>query len=289
MKKLYTLLFLAVSAFTVNAQTTFTQWTFDDQTTNPTIGSGTISYVGGVTAPPSDGGGAFPGGWTGTAAGGFAYSSTGYPAQGTGSGTAGFQFNVSTVGFENVIVSLTERASGTASKWVEYQYTTNGTTWNTLMDNGGLLDNDFATNTVTTLDFSSVPAADNNANFAVRVVTIFAPSTTAYAAIGTGAYAGGNFRIDNVAFQGTPLSAGVNKNTISGLKMFPNPLSGNTLNITSDNNADKMVAIYDVLGKQVLNAKVANGTVNVYGLTSGVYMVKVTEEGKTSTKKLVIR
>jgi hypothetical protein len=84
-------------------------------------------------------------------------------------------------------------------------------------------------------------------------------------------------------------TAGVNKNTISGLKMFPNPLSGNTLNITSDNNADKMVAIYDVLGKQVLNAKVANGTVNVSGLTSGVYMVKVTEEGKTSTKKLVIR
>ena len=51
----------------------------------------------------------------------------------------------------------------------------------------------------------------------------------------------------------------------------------------------KTVAIYDVLGKQVLNTVVTNETVNVSGLTSGVYIVKVTEEGKTATRKLVVR
>jgi len=76
---------------------------------------------------------------------------------------------------------------------------------------------------------------------------------------------------------------------ITGLKMYPNPLSGNILNITSDANASKAVVIYDVLGKQVVNTITANGTVDVAGLNAGVYIVKITEEGKTATRKLVVR
>jgi hypothetical protein len=76
---------------------------------------------------------------------------------------------------------------------------------------------------------------------------------------------------------------------ISGLSVYPNPLSGNTLTIASDNNAEKTVAVYDVLGKQVLNTKTVNGTINAQGLTAGVYILKITEEGKTATKKLVVK
>lgn len=76
---------------------------------------------------------------------------------------------------------------------------------------------------------------------------------------------------------------------IAGLKMFPNPLTGNVLNITSDANGVKTVAIYDVLGKQVVNTVTANGTVNVSGLNAGIYIVKITEEGKTATRKLVVK
>lgn len=93
---------------------------------------------------------------------------------------------------------------------------------------------------------------------------------------------------DNVMFYDEATNS-LNQNNIAGLKVYPNPLTGNVLNITSDNNADKTVAVYDVLGKQVLTAQVINGTVNVSALTSGVYIVKVTEEGKTATKKLVVR
>jgi hypothetical protein len=76
---------------------------------------------------------------------------------------------------------------------------------------------------------------------------------------------------------------------IAGLKMYPNPLSGNVLNITTDANATKAVAVYDVLGKQVINTITSNGTVNVSGLTSGIYIVKITEEGQTATRKLVVK
>ena len=76
---------------------------------------------------------------------------------------------------------------------------------------------------------------------------------------------------------------------INGLTMYPNPISGNTLYLTSTANASMSVQIFDLLGKEVLKATVVNNAVNVSGLNAGVYMVKVTEEGKTATRKLVIQ
>lgn len=75
---------------------------------------------------------------------------------------------------------------------------------------------------------------------------------------------------------------------INGLTVYPNPLSGNTLYLTSTANAAMSIEVYDLLGKEVLKANVVNNAVNVAKLTPGVYVVKVTEEGKTATRKLVI-
>ncbi|WP_370030633.1 T9SS type A sorting domain-containing protein [Flavobacterium sp. 28YEA47A] len=100
--------------------------------------------------------------------------------------------------------------------------------------------------------------------------------------------AGGNFSIDDVAFTGTTASLGVKENAIAGLKVYPNPVTNGKLFITSDANVEKTVAIYDVLGKQVANTT-ATDFVNVSNLKGGVYIVKITEEGKTATRKLVIK
>ncbi len=74
---------------------------------------------------------------------------------------------------------------------------------------------------------------------------------------------------------------------ISGLNIYPNPAK-NFLNITSSSLEAKTVAIYNVLGAQVLTANVTNAPINIASLSKGVYVVKVTEEGKTATRKLVI-
>lgn len=84
-------------------------------------------------------------------------------------------------------------------------------------------------------------------------------------------------------------SASLTDNNINGLKMYPNPLKGDTLYLTSTANAAMSVQIFDVLGKEVLKSNVMNNAVNVSSLNAGVYMVKVTEEGKTATRKLVIQ
>jgi hypothetical protein len=74
---------------------------------------------------------------------------------------------------------------------------------------------------------------------------------------------------------------------INGLKMYPNPAKNN-LFIETALNSEINVSIVNMLGKEVVNTIVVNNTVNVSNLTSGIYMVKITEEGKTSTKKLII-
>ncbi len=75
---------------------------------------------------------------------------------------------------------------------------------------------------------------------------------------------------------------------IAGLKVYPNPVKGGNLFITSDSNETKSVVIFNVLGKQVLTATVNESPINVSNLSAGVYIVKITEAGKTATKKLVI-
>lgn len=98
---------------------------------------------------------------------------------------------------------------------------------------------------------------------------------------------GTGFRIDDLKLVGTPGVLSNNENTISGLKIYPNPAK-NTLSVTSNSFAVKNVEIYNVLGKVALSAKVTNTPLNISGLTSGIYIVKVTEDGKTATRKIVI-
>ena len=80
----------------------------------------------------------------------------------------------------------------------------------------------------------------------------------------------------------------VAQNEISGLNVYPNPVSNGVVYINSSSSDSKSVVVYDVLGKQLLQQVVTNGTLNVSALNKGVYIMKVTEGAATSTKKLVI-
>ncbi|MBF0693806.1 MAG: T9SS type A sorting domain-containing protein [Flavobacterium sp.] len=100
---------------------------------------------------------------------------------------------------------------------------------------------------------------------------------------------GGTFSIDDVAITGAVNVLGVNQNAIAGLQVYPNPVTNGNLFITSDSGANKTVSIYNVLGKEVVKANITTQPINVSSLTSGVYIVKITEEGKTATRKLVIK
>ncbi len=80
-----------------------------------------------------------------------------------------------------------------------------------------------------------------------------------------------------------------NFNAIEGFTMYPNPSNGNTLYFSTVANAELDVQVYDMLGKQVIKSKVSNNALNISVLNQGIYIVKVTEEGKTATRKLVVK
>ena len=76
---------------------------------------------------------------------------------------------------------------------------------------------------------------------------------------------------------------------IEGFSFYPNPTNLGYVNISSKNSARMDVAVFDILGKQVLNKTVRNNTLDVSGLTSGIYIMKVSQENAIITKKLVIQ
>ncbi|SEP95610.1 Por secretion system C-terminal sorting domain-containing protein [Hyunsoonleella jejuensis] len=79
---------------------------------------------------------------------------------------------------------------------------------------------------------------------------------------------------------------------IAGLSVYPNPANGNTstIYITSNNrNALKKVAIYNVLGKQIKATVTTRKELDISSLNSGVYILKITENAVSETRKLVIR
>jgi hypothetical protein len=168
---------------------------------NPTTGVGTCVLIGGVN-PAASGASAS----TGSPDGGTAYNTDRYPAQGTGNGTGGFEFQVSTAGYSNVTFSFDGRTSNTASRFFQVYYSTDaGVTWVPSTNFGVFTNTNWQNNNL--VDLSSDGAISNNPNARFRVVAAFEPSTSAYRAAGnTSTYNGttGTFRIDGVIISGEP-------------------------------------------------------------------------------------
>ena len=86
-------------------------------------------------------------------------------------------------------------------------------------------------------------------------------------------------------------TASLKNNAISGFATYPNPVSEGILNISSASSSTKNLTIFNLLGKKVLSSSFSGikKDIDVSSINAGMYILKVTEEGKTATKKLVIR
>lgn len=83
----------------------------------------------------------------------------------------------------------------------------------------------------------------------------------------------------------------VNNNSLEGFTTYPNPVLGNQFTIKSNSNEKKEVSIFNVIGKRVLSTSVVGtkSNIDVSSISSGLYILKVTEGNKTATSKLVIK
>jgi hypothetical protein len=76
---------------------------------------------------------------------------------------------------------------------------------------------------------------------------------------------------------------------IEGFSMYPNPVSNGKVYISTKNDSNKEVIIFDLLGKKVLQTMLSSRELNVSNLQPGVYIIKINEENATATRKLIVR
>ena len=82
---------------------------------------------------------------------------------------------------------------------------------------------------------------------------------------------------------------GQKNNTIEGLTIYPNPVSNGKLYITTSKNLSKAIEIFDVLGKKLYHTKLTGSSLDISRLNTGVYIIKITENNTTVTRKLVVK
>jgi Secretion system C-terminal sorting domain len=77
--------------------------------------------------------------------------------------------------------------------------------------------------------------------------------------------------------------------TIDGLSVYPNPVPNGKVYITTKNDEDKEIEIFNVLGKKIFQTILSSRELNVSNLDSGVYILKIKENEITATRKLIIK
>lgn len=94
---------------------------------------------------------------------------------------------------------------------------------------------------------------------------------------------------NSITAQSNSLPAYTQEKPIEGLAIYPNPVTGSKVYITSDRNQAKVVEIFNVLGKKVLSSRVTGRELDVSELTPGIYILKISEGSSQATRKLVVR
>lgn len=193
---------------------TITHWTFNSPTADanpstgtwlPAVGAGQAAAVGGTSATFASG--ETNGGSSDPATGDdSALNLSGFGAQGTATGTRGVQFQLSTAGFENIILSYDIRHSPTSPKHEVFQYALDGVNFV-----------DFLTveapgpdvwRNGRTVDLSAVPGTSQNPQLAFRVMAATSPETGVYEPTGEASnYSSlGAWRLDAFTVYGAPVA-----------------------------------------------------------------------------------
>ena len=90
--------------------------------------------------------------------------------------------------------------------------------------------------------------------------------------------------------QNNAIGNSIQKN-IEELSIYPNPVNNGktSIFITSKQNFTKKIEFYDILGKQIFSTALTGKELNISNLSKGVYVIKITENNISETRKLVIK
>ncbi|WP_188112164.1 T9SS type A sorting domain-containing protein [Aquimarina sp. RZ0] len=78
------------------------------------------------------------------------------------------------------------------------------------------------------------------------------------------------------------------KDPIEGIDIYPNPVKGTKLYITSISGKSKTVTVFNVLGEKIMFKVMTTTELDISSLLSGVYILRVKIGEETFTKKVII-
>lgn len=292
-------LFLLIFVFGLtHAQTTLTEWNFSSGNLLPSTGAGTASIYGSLSQ-------SFP-----TSSYGKCWQLSNFPNQSSQNGTRGVGFNVSTVGYTNVQVNFEQRASGSASRWAQVDYSIDGGSnwilayWN---NNGAIIPKDSWV--AFSVDFTNVAGVANNANFKVRIVSVFCPlafdeSTNTTPFLANSAYmitessavylpntssnnntysSNGSWRFDNVSIKGYSIPV-LNAQVLTSAMTAEYGTNSNVIPITiSATNLISSIYATPAIGFELsTNSTSGFSPAPLTGLTNGSFIYVRTVSNKTA-------
>jgi hypothetical protein len=212
------ILLLYVILLTVPSHaTTIALWNFNSPipdgdaksgTTAPAQGSGSAWALGGITAAFVTGDTKHdPAGTSDNSA----LSTSKYPVSTVGNKSAGVRFDVDTTGYEHIVVSWAQENSSTASRYLRFQYTVDGFSF---QDAAVIAVYNASSFTNQQVDLSAVPGVTNNPAFGFQLVAEFESTATqtgveAYVPTSATNYSlSGTIHFDMVTVSGTPPAGG---------------------------------------------------------------------------------
>jgi hypothetical protein len=72
------------------------------------------------------------------------------------------------------------------------------------------------------------------------------------------------------------------------VSLYPNPVNQNYVTISTDYIGEKIIKIYDLNGRKLLDSKTAQNNIYVGNLTNGVYLINISVNGSFKIIKLVV-
>ncbi|TYB79911.1 T9SS type A sorting domain-containing protein [Bizionia myxarmorum] len=76
---------------------------------------------------------------------------------------------------------------------------------------------------------------------------------------------------------------------MENLSVYPNPVSNGKLYIATKFNLSKQIIIYNVLGNTIMSETLSGKELNISKIKPGIYIIKITENNVTATRKLIVK
>lgn len=81
---------------------------------------------------------------------------------------------------------------------------------------------------------------------------------------------------------------GVDSKSLTNVSITPNPSKSGYVTIKAQDSGTKSIELYDMLGRNVINTTLNSDVLDVSSVRSGLYLLKVSIEDRSSTTKLII-